>query len=80
MGFSEMVSILMMRKQSPVVRMYYLRLLRDKYYPNEKKPQLGKLLKQLIENKDKIILPADTLYNKESLLKMMVKFSEKWLK
>ncbi|MCA9350743.1 MAG: hypothetical protein KDJ52_26375 [Anaerolineae bacterium] len=52
-------------------------LLRDKYYPNEKKPQLGKLLKQLIENKDKIILPADTLYNKESLLKMMVKFSEK---
>lgn len=52
-------------------------LLRDRYYPDEKKPQLGKLLKQLIENKDKIILPADTLYNKESLLKMMVKFSEK---
>lgn len=52
-------------------------LIRDKYFPAERKPQLGKLLKQLIENKDKHFLPAESMYDKEEFLTLMDKFSEK---
>lgn len=52
-------------------------ILRDKYFPKDAKPQLGKLTKQLIESPKKFTLPAETMYDKKSFLGLMDKFSEK---
>lgn len=50
-------------------------LLRDKYFPDDKKPQLGKFLKQMIEQPEKYPLPAEKLYDKKKFLELMQEFS-----
>lgn len=50
-------------------------LLRDIYFPDEKKPQLGKLLKDIMAKPEKYPLPANSLYETEKFLSLMEEFS-----
>lgn len=50
-------------------------ILRDKFYPDDKKPQLGKLLGQLISSPEKFSIPGETIFDKEQFLRLMDNFT-----
>ncbi len=51
-------------------------LLRDKYFPNETRTQLGTLLQKMRTNPEDYPLPADTLYDNDKFLEIMKDFSK----
>jgi len=50
--------------------------LRDKYFPNEKRSQLGTILQKIKQDPKKFRLPASTIYNAEVMLDIMKDFSK----
>lgn len=51
-------------------------LLRDVYFPREKRPQLGKLLEKMRKDPKQYPLPADSLYDGDKFLELMKDFSK----
>lgn len=51
-------------------------LLRDKYFPTEKRPQLGTLLQKMRAKPTTYPLPADSLYDNDKFLEIMKDFSK----
>lgn len=51
-------------------------LLRDQFFPTEKRTQLGTLISKIIQDPEDYSFPASTIYNKEELLNLMSNFSK----
>ncbi len=51
-------------------------LLRDTYFPEEKRPQLGTLLGKMRKDLEKYPLPANSLYDSDKFLELMKDFSK----
>ena len=51
-------------------------LLRDRYFPDESRPQLGKLIAKIRQNPEEYALPAKSLYNADAFLSLTKEFSK----
>ncbi len=51
-------------------------ILRDRYFPAEKRPQLGTLLEKIKKDCDLYPLPGNTIFDQKEFLSIMSRFSK----
>jgi len=51
-------------------------LLRDRYFPEEKRPMFGKIIEKIRKDPKKYPMPAEAIYERKNLLDLMLQFSK----